>query len=279
MRCPRCGFFSERNYHFLMASILNRWTHFPVVSSRGKGAASRSVLVVHDNPAIRQAISQAFLADGFVVCTTADGGADAIDLVERLKPDVIILDLSTPRMNGLQSAPRLRKIAPDTPIILFTLYGHEPPIEQAAAIEVNLVLSKTESIFSVVSKARELIEDHAFQFPRQPTRNSKHFESCDCTHVRLGDKCRGVASIQQRCAFHSELNSRPACSADHPIGARQRTEEATRAFGEDLGAVDTVFTVIAGRVGKSRCNYSSRSRDPFMRVPEAMPSVRCVGRK
>jgi CheY-like chemotaxis protein len=130
------------------------------VEPEKRRGASRSVLVVDDNPAIRQAISQAFLADGFGVCTTADGGADAIDLVERLKPDVIILDLSMPRMNGLRTAPRLRKIAPDTPIILFTLYGHEPPIEQAAAIGVTLVLSKTESIFSVVSKARELVEDH-----------------------------------------------------------------------------------------------------------------------
>jgi len=122
--------------------------------------ASKTVLAVDDNPAIRQAVSQAFLANGFGVCMTADGGAVAIDLVERLKPDVIILDLSMPRMDGLQTSLRLRKIAPDTPIILFTLYGHEPPIKQAKPIGVDLVLSKTECIFSVVSKARELIEDH-----------------------------------------------------------------------------------------------------------------------
>lgn len=94
-----------------------------------RGSAGRTVLVVDDNAAIRQIISQAFLADGFGVCATADSGAEAIDLVKRLKPEVIILDLSMPVMDGLQTAPHLRKIAPDTPIILFTLYGQEVPME------------------------------------------------------------------------------------------------------------------------------------------------------
>ena len=132
------------------------------VNRRG---AVRTVLVVDDNPTILRSVSQAFLSDGFGVCATADSGADAIDLVERLNPDVIILYLSMPVMNGLQIACRLRKIAPVTAIILFTLYGHELPIEQAAAIGVNLVLSKTDNIFSVVSQAHELMEH-----PGVPTR-------------------------------------------------------------------------------------------------------------
>ena len=124
-------------------------------------SVGRTAIVVDDNAAIRQAISQAFLADGFGVCATAESGADAIDLVERLKPDVIILDLAMPAIDGLQTAPHLRKVAPDTPIILFTLYDYEVPMEQAAAIGLNLVQSKTDNIFSVVSKARELIEKQA----------------------------------------------------------------------------------------------------------------------
>ena len=136
-------------------------------------SARWTVLVVDDNPAIRQAISRAFLANGFGVCATTDNGADAIGLVERLKPDVIILDLSMPVMDGWQTAPRLRKVAPDTPIILFTLYGDEFPIEYAKAIGIDLVLSKTDSIFSVVSKARELIENRGGPAPRQRGHNLK----------------------------------------------------------------------------------------------------------
>lgn len=65
-----------------------------------------------------------------------------------------------PVMDCLQTAPHLRKIAPDTPIILFTLYGQEVPMEQIAMIGIDFVLSKSACISSVVSKARELIEDH-----------------------------------------------------------------------------------------------------------------------
>ncbi len=65
-----------------------------------------------------------------------------------------------PAIDGLQTAPHLRKVAPDTPIILFTLYDYEVPMEQAAAIGLTWCNQKP-NIFSVVSKARELIEKQA----------------------------------------------------------------------------------------------------------------------
>jgi DNA-binding NarL/FixJ family response regulator len=59
---------------------------------------------------------------GFEVCGEAVDGYDAIEKAERLKPDLIILELCMPRMNGLTAASTLKKMLPRTPIILFTLY-------------------------------------------------------------------------------------------------------------------------------------------------------------
>lgn len=119
----------------------------------------KRVLIVDDNPVIRKAVAAAFLSDGFAVCGEADNGRDAIELAKKLIPDLIILDLSMPVMNGLQAAPELRKIAPTTPTILFTMFGNGLVFDQAPKIGIDLVLSKTESLDSVVQKAHKLMGD------------------------------------------------------------------------------------------------------------------------
>ena len=122
-----------------------------------KRTGGKSVLIVDDNPAIRHVVSQAFRSDGFAVCGEADDGRQAIELAQQITPDLIILDLSMPVMNGLQAAPELRKIAPKASIILLTMFANELATDQASKIGIDLVLSKTEALSSVLSKASSLI--------------------------------------------------------------------------------------------------------------------------
>jgi DNA-binding NarL/FixJ family response regulator len=58
----------------------------------------------------------------FCVYGEAIDGFDAIDKAQNLKPDLIILDASMPRMNGIEAAPKLKKLLPETRIILFTFH-------------------------------------------------------------------------------------------------------------------------------------------------------------
>ena len=85
---------------------------------RGGGTIA---LVVDDNTVVRKILASAFLAGGFETCAEAENGRDGIEVAKRISPDVITLDLSMPVMNGLEAASELRKIFPNTPIILFTL--------------------------------------------------------------------------------------------------------------------------------------------------------------
>lgn len=88
-----------------------------------KRGIGKTVLVVDDSAIIRKALAAAFLSDGFKTCVEAENGKEGIAAAEQFQPDLIVLDLSMPVMNGLQAAPELRKILPKVPIILFTLYG------------------------------------------------------------------------------------------------------------------------------------------------------------
>lgn len=120
-----------------------------------KARPLKSVLVVDDNPAIRRALCQIFFSEGFTVCGEATNGREAIDFVKQMTPDLIILDLSMPVMTGLQAAPELRKIAPNTAIILFTLFGSE--LSSIQNLSVDLVLSKATPLPTLKDLAVELL--------------------------------------------------------------------------------------------------------------------------
>jgi len=113
---------------------------------------------VDDNPFIRRLVCAAFVSSGFDSCVHAENGAKALVEAERVKPSAIILDLSMPIMNGLEAAPRLHRLLPDVPIILFTLY--EPATlakTDISSMGISFVASKDEPLQGLVSKVESLV--------------------------------------------------------------------------------------------------------------------------
>jgi chemotaxis response regulator CheB len=126
-------------------------------NNRKKRGFGKTVLIVDDSAVIRKMLVTAFLADGFRMCEQMENGEEAIEAAERIRPDVIILDLSMPVMNGLQAASELRKILPNTPIILFSLYTDLLLETDASNAGVTLVFPKTDPIPGLLDKAHELM--------------------------------------------------------------------------------------------------------------------------
>lgn len=77
------------------------------------------VLVVDDDPGIRGFIQMTLRAEGYDVATAVNG-AQALERVKDQRPDVVLLDLSMPVMNGWELHARLREIVPDVPVIYMT---------------------------------------------------------------------------------------------------------------------------------------------------------------
>jgi CheY-like chemotaxis protein len=85
----------------------------------------KTILVADDNPIIRKALCQLFeREEGYELCEQARDGKEAIEIALRCRPDLIILDLSMPVMNGIEAARRLKKLMPEVPIFLFTMHAH-----------------------------------------------------------------------------------------------------------------------------------------------------------
>ena len=86
----------------------------------------RTILLVEDSDDVREMSAQFLQSEGFNV-VVASNGQEAVDLAERLQPDLILMDLNLPVMNGRAAAKRI-KTDPATdriPIILLTAYGRE----------------------------------------------------------------------------------------------------------------------------------------------------------
>jgi DNA-binding NarL/FixJ family response regulator len=84
------------------------------------------LLIVDDHEVVRTSVRTLFAGvDSVKVCGEAQNGMEAIRLIPELSPDVVILDLSMPGMNGFETAAKIRQIAPSTKIVLFSV--HEIP--------------------------------------------------------------------------------------------------------------------------------------------------------
>jgi DNA-binding NarL/FixJ family response regulator len=83
------------------------------------------LLIVDDHPLTRDALASLLQQHGFEVAGQASEGSEAIELARRLEPDVILLDLSMPGLDGLDALPQLREAAPGCEVVVLTASGTE----------------------------------------------------------------------------------------------------------------------------------------------------------
>ncbi len=162
--------------------------HLPKMGSRtqslGLGARAHAapriernparVLIVDDNYFCRQSLVEVFRREGdFNVCGEAVNGRDAIRVARLLRPDLIVLDLVMPAMNGLAAAQVLKRLMPAVPLIL---YGSADKIvrQRTRALGIAALIPKADPQGTVVNLARTLLaqKDATVGQPTSLTRSS-----------------------------------------------------------------------------------------------------------
>jgi DNA-binding NarL/FixJ family response regulator len=107
----------------------------------------KHVLVVDDSFVVRQTLKRYLSTRGdVVVCGEAVNGREAVQRAMALRPDLVLLDLAMPELNGAEVASVLKSAMPDTRIILFTMYGENVGKYLSSAVGIDLVLSKPEGV-------------------------------------------------------------------------------------------------------------------------------------
>src|SRR5882762_5662438 len=120
-----------------------------------------SVLIVDDSAevlaVVRNFLERASEKSGFTVCGEATNGLDAIKQAEVLKPDLVLMDLRMPVMNGFETATVLKRLLPKTQIILFSNYTHELGTTLALAVGIDLIMPKG-SLTEMIAGLRTLTD-------------------------------------------------------------------------------------------------------------------------
>jgi DNA-binding NarL/FixJ family response regulator len=114
------------------------------------------VLIVDDHPMMRDGLRSTIeLEKDMCVIGEAVDGAQAIELFASLNPDVTLLDLQMPHVDGLQALTAIRKSTPDASVVVFTIYPGDARVTQALTLGATSYLLKSASRQEIVDAIRE----------------------------------------------------------------------------------------------------------------------------
>jgi DNA-binding NarL/FixJ family response regulator len=115
-------------------------------------------LIVDDSPIIRKLLRETFeLQEGWEICGEATDGREGVEKAQQLKPDLIVLDVSMPVMNGLEAARELTRLLPWVPVLMYTSFETAHLKREALSAAVRTIVSKSESLEALVSSIQGLL--------------------------------------------------------------------------------------------------------------------------
>lgn len=114
------------------------------------------ILVVDDQFGVRRLLYEAFREDGYEV-EMAGGGAEALSILSEFQPDLIIMDMKMPGMNGIETLRQIRLQNNDIKVMMMTAYGDAQNMEQARELGVLHYLSKPFDLFELRNKVQEIL--------------------------------------------------------------------------------------------------------------------------
>ncbi len=128
------------------------------------------ILLADDHDIVRRGLRTLLESKpGFEVCGEARTGREAVAKTQELKPDVVVMDISMPELNGLDATLQIRKTMPQAKVVIITQHDSEELIRQVANIGARGYVLKTDSEKDLVNAVTAVCQHQSFVNPR--TRN------------------------------------------------------------------------------------------------------------
>jgi DNA-binding NarL/FixJ family response regulator len=125
-----------------------------------------NIFLADDHRAVRQELISLLKKEtDFVVVGEASNGLEAVEMVERLCPDVLILDIMMPKMTGLEAAGILGKTCPSTQIIMLSMHKDEGYISEAFRLGAKAYVLKDNSAEELIAAVRQVNQGKYFLGP------------------------------------------------------------------------------------------------------------------
>ena len=134
-----------------------------------------SVLIADDHPIVRQGMEMLLdIQDDIAVIGVVENGQEAVDFVETQPPDVVLMDLNMPLLNGIDATKKIRVISPHTKVIVLTSHHQDAmvfPSIKAGALSYLLKSAKPNEVVEAIRAAGQL---------QQPRRSHRDVRGCLC---------------------------------------------------------------------------------------------------
>ena len=109
------------------------------------------ILIADDHPFVRNGVRNILGAHaGYEVCGEAENGAVAVQKVQELNPDVLVLDITMPVMNGIDAARQILEQRPDLPIVILSMHESGTQLEAARKLGIKGYVSKSRAVQDLI---------------------------------------------------------------------------------------------------------------------------------
>lgn len=115
------------------------------------------ILVVDDQFGVRRLLFETFKEDHHEVEMAANG-AEALELLITFEPDLILMDMKMPGMNGIEALGKIRALNNQVDVIMMTAYGDTQNIEQAKELGILYYMGKPFDLFDLRDRVREILK-------------------------------------------------------------------------------------------------------------------------
>jgi DNA-binding NarL/FixJ family response regulator len=123
------------------------------------------ILLADDHRLVRECLKLFLEQEGFKVVAEADNGYEAVKLTEELRPDVAVLDVAMPILNGLDAAREIQKVSPKTKTILLTIHGEKSYILEGVRAGAKGIILKNHAAEELLRAIREALSGRTYMSP------------------------------------------------------------------------------------------------------------------
>lgn len=123
------------------------------------------ILLADDHPMFSQGLKALLEREGFEVVGQAEDGHEAVRMARKLEPDVAVIDLGMPLLNGVDAAREIHRRAPKTQVILLTMYEEDAYVLEALQAGVRGYVLKAQASSDLVGAIRQVIRGAIYLSP------------------------------------------------------------------------------------------------------------------
>ncbi|MES9899460.1 MAG: two-component system response regulator NarL [Sedimenticola sp.] len=182
------------------------------------------MIVIDDHPLLRKGLQQlADLSPDIEIIGETDNGAEGLSLVQELCPDLVLLDLNMPGMNGLETLAALKKMDIETRVVILTVSNAEEDIVSALRSGADGYLLKDMDPEDLLTKFQEVAEGRVVMSPN----------IAECL----------ARSMQATGRNEQQQNARELTSREHEILLHIRDGESNKIIGRNLNIAEATVKV------------------------------------